>query len=360
MPIEAKNGKIIVRNNQGELVQIKPETDAGNVAYGNSTVQSALESVADTIADAVENSSAKKVYAEIDPHDETQIEEIHLQPTGIIAASSDSAGSTLDVSFSLLLFGHSGNDEVQMAIGSNDSYGDIWLGRFHTEDGTVLAESDQYVAEYDEYTHSPITASANERYYFDFTIDDSDLVVEGLNAMVSGCQFILEDGSSEYRGNTISITGSGYNPFSEYDTYANGMLGTSIQFSLPEAGQSTTLYFNTWHIFSPNWNEGNIKNRTKTLTFENLGGASYRVSFYWDTSENYEVTTNTRWKELKTTLERQDGTTVVENRPISGLLQDVSAYTETKFSIENMPHTDSYYPVVYVSDAVAEEGEYDH
>lgn len=59
MSFESKKSKIVVRDSTGNLVQMLPETDASQVSYGNTTVQSTLEQFSSDLANATEN--AKEV-----------------------------------------------------------------------------------------------------------------------------------------------------------------------------------------------------------------------------------------------------------------------------------------------------------
>ena len=351
MPIEQKKSKIIVRDNNGNLVQMLPETDASQVSYGDTNVQSALDGVSEAIASAVENmSTAKKAYAEIEPFSKTETEEIHLMPEGLLTASPDSPGNTLNVSFAITFFYSDRNPITLEYVDENiagQSSSSLWLGRFHTEDGTVLCESSEYYVQ-----GQPITAHPNERYYYDFTLENPELVV-GLNAMLSGCAFYDAESNSEFTKNTVGILGNSLNPVSEYTTYDQGWLGTSIEFSLPAVGQSTTLYFNTevdvYDYSSDAYT--NIENLNKSLKFENIDGTNFRVSFYWDTAVDETITTTTNWKELKTTLEFNDEESVVVSKPIAGLLQDAKLTRNSKYVIETINGAGgAYYPYICIND----------
>ena len=343
MPIEQKKSKIIVRDNDGELVQLLPETDASQVNYGNTNVQSAIEEMA--------GNEVEQVYAEIDPHSETETEEIHLRPEGLLTASLDSPGNTLNVSFAITFF-YSDRSNTTLVYEDEDEtefqvYNSLWLGRFHTEDGTVLCKSSNYYMQ-----GQPITAHTNERYYYDFTLENPELVV-GLNAMLSGCAFYDAESNPEFTQNTIGILGNSPNPFSEYTTYNQGWFGTSIEFSLPAVGQSTTLYFNTEvNVYSYSSDAyTNIENLNKSLKFENIDGTNFRVSFYWDTAIDETITTTTNWKELKTTMELNNGNSVVVNKPIAGLLQDAKLTRASKYSIETVDLSgQTYYPYICIND----------
>ena len=342
MPIEQKKSKIIVRDNDGELVQLLPETDASQVNYGNTTVQSVIDEMA--------GNEVEQVYAEIDPHSKTETEEVHLEPEGLLTASSDSPGNTLNVSFAITFFYSGGSSITLEYVDENiagQSYNSLWLGRFHTADGTVLCESSDYYVQ-----GQPITARANERYYYDFTLQNPEDVV-GLNAMLSGCAFYDAEQNSEFTQNTIGIIGSPTNSYSEYATYNQGWFGTSIEFSLPAVGESTTLHFNTEvNVYSYSSDAyTNIENLNKTLTFENIDGTNFRMSFYWDTAIDETVTTTTNWKELKTTMELNNGNSVVVNKPIAGLLQDAKLSRASKYVIETIDGAGgTYYPYICIND----------
>ena len=342
MPIEQKKSKIIIRDNDGELVQLLPETDASQVNYGNTNVQSAMDEMA--------GNEVEQVYAEIYPHSKTETEEIHLKPEGLLTASSDRPGNTLNVSFAITFFYSDRNSITLEYVDENivgQSYGSLWLGRFHTEDGTVLCESSNYYVQ-----GQPITAHANERYYYDFTLQNPEEIV-GLNAMLSGCAFYDAEQNSEFTQNTIGIIGSQTNPLSEYATYNQGWFGTSITFSLPAVGESTTLHFNT-EVNVTNYSSDaytNIENLNKALTFENLDGTNFRVSFYWDTAIDETITTVTKWKELKTTMKLNNGNSVVVTKPIAGLLQDAKLVRASTYSIETIDSSGkSYYPYICIND----------
>lgn len=45
MPIEVKNSKIIVRDNTGNLIQVRPETSASQVIYDDTTVDAKLQAI---------------------------------------------------------------------------------------------------------------------------------------------------------------------------------------------------------------------------------------------------------------------------------------------------------------------------
>ena len=351
MPISAKNGQIIVRDGNGQLVQLKPKTDASNVAYGNTTVNEALDALQGSNANGVE-----RAYVEIDPYSTTETKEVQVQDTGYLTASADSPGQNLNVSFSINFLGPNRYDSVIVGGGAdsyyNPEYGnDIWLGYFYNEDGILLKNSSKYYN-----SGQSIIAYPNERYYYDFELDfeDIDFVPTGINALISGCIFQTDSDGAEFPGNTIGIIGANSsNPDSEYEqlsTYNVYDMGTAIAYSLPAVGESTVLYFNHWFNFGSSWVDGVLSKRNKSLTIENFDGIHYRMSFYWDTVSTQEVTETTRWKELKTTLERGNDSVTVVNKPISGLLQDVHMRRDASYSLESVQTTGTYYPYIYVSD----------
>ncbi len=318
MPIEQKKSKIIVRDNDGELVQLLPETDASQVNYGNTNLQSAIDEMA--------GNEVEQVYAEIDPHSKTETRIEHRVHEGTIVPYSRSVAFSIGFIYST---------ENEGTI----SYSTTNLKSLYIGNATV--PSDPSIT-------YPSSFKSNVEYVLDFTLDPA-ISYKGFQ-ISTDWHVTLEDESRSNYGYYIypqsnAFPNSTYQNVNDNDSFVSASL---------DVGTESTFKFNCKQKWEPNSysvkeipeNEQNMR-----ISIANLDGTNYQLKFYWDYSEDVEVVEETRWKELKTTTERKDGSKTEVNKPISGLLQNVSLSTESSYELEPEQLIGTYYPYITIVDS---------
>ena len=224
----------------------------------------------------------------------------------------------------------------------------------------------EYFKQFDaEYGGWQIQMPGNKRYYLDVQIDPSDVQdTSGILVSFNGCGFYNVDNSDVEDYNSILVLGSDDIEDSIYESHNVDEYTKAIAFTFPAVGQSSTLYFNSYHIYNDYTGEDltdSLEDQTsRSLTIENIDGTNFRLSFLWSTEKDVEVETTTTWKELKTTVEREDGTETVVNKPISGLLQDVSGSCSEKIQMASLPTNNSYGFRIAIGDSGGTNGRYSY
>ena len=305
MPYEIKKSKIVVRDSNGELVQIMPETSASLVAYGDTNVASKIQSLE-------ENAGGGPTYAEVDPHSKTETVDERIQHSGSISPYSSAAFS--------LVFG----------------YMDESSGQYGTVQKIVMRPSR--------------AMTSNAEYSFSFSLSE---IPQGIS--ISTDWYITDK-----NGITANI---GFNVSANSDTAAGGASyeswegNTSTSSSLVKAdfpeGTRREFTFNSRTFWGTPNSLGTVPfpDLGMTVALTRLEGTTnYVLDFYWDYSETVQVERTTRWKMLKTTVENPSGENSVISKPISGLLQDVTHSREDSFAIVGSPSEGTYHPYVYVND----------
>ncbi len=287
----------------------------------------------------VKDNDVKQSYSEIETQTETATE--HVQPDGTLEASPDQSGYYANGSFYIYIIGtlEEENHSIEIEDSPNDDDG-LWIGNFEDEEGNKFASSnpeDDYDSNSYEWLKS-IQMQANERYCYEFQINP-DATYNEIMIMLDGCAFYDENDIREPFGNMIAVAGSDWHSDLEYTPGVHSSIEhvfPSVAFTLPAIGESTALYFNAWVNYDDdgNYRRGIIpeRYRNKTLTIENVDGTNCKLWFYWDTSKDVETTTTQ--KMLKTTIEKEDETEIVVSKPLSGLLQNMSASIESSLAIE--------------------------
>lgn len=344
MSLLVKKGKIIVRDSNGQLVHIEPETKASNVTYGSTTVDSSLSNLEDS-----------KAYTEVDTDSETTTEEVDVEYNGEIQQIVN--GYLAEPIFHITLgytINNSGTPQYNTDVTS------IYLnsvGALYDENGQTLV----YTPQYDVYgnllpnSQNIQSMLSNTKYSFGFSVD-SEISYEAINVTLHGtCT------DKEYDSSTIDVECapvSTYAPNSEYEAWLSSSTGSNlaphmIQQSLPEIGDEVIFYFNLKSITdqgSTTLQEIPSDDQDMWISIKNINGTQFIATFCWDYSGTEEVEVYNEWKTLKTTLEKGDGTKVVESKPISGFLEDATLSIERSFDSGISSFKGNYTCMVHLSD----------
>ena len=301
MPIEQKKNKIIVRDNDGALVQLLPETDASQVNYGSTNVQSAIDEMA--------GNEVEQVYTEVTSKNRTETETVHHTYDGWIGCSTGQFGF-------LLQFGYSTG-------GSSASYETHNVGTFYADqmhyydhdadDELVSVESNRRAL------------ASNVKYYYNFTlpeeIDYNAVRIETVdNAFITN-----KDGELSSPGK-YRVVGKYHVSNSAYSTWSSN--NAFVELTLPNPDESVKYYFNGFQTGST---VAAVPNPSMYVEIEHVADNSYAFIFHWEYGEDVQVSNEIVWKELKTTLEMANGTLNATEKPFTGLLQTIDSNIEYNF-----------------------------
>lgn len=304
MPYEIKKSKIVVRDSNGELVQIMPETSASLVAYGDTNVASKIQSLE-------ENAGGRPTYAEVEPHSKTETVTERIPHSGSISPYSSTAFS--------LVFG----------------YTDAATGQYATIQKDILRPS------------SAITSNAE--YSFSFSLSE---IPQGIG--ISTDWYITDkDGAMANIGFNVEAVSETEDGAASYDSWeGNESTSSSLVKADFPAGTKREFTFNSRTFWGTPNSLGTVpfSDLGMTVAVTSIDGSDYNLDFYWDYSEEVQTERTIRYKMLKTTVEKPSGENSVVSKPISGLLQDVTHSREESYEIVGSPSEGTYHPYVYVND----------
>lgn len=316
---EKKKGSIIVKDSAGNLVQILPETEAGNVLYKNSDAASALQALED--ADVVQGFS------------ETETSNITETATKTIKYRINQS------QLSQFLF--------VVDIGYTDANNGV---------------TSYYV--YD----MPFFCSYVENGTRWFTDIDLPNEMQAISFYIVGFETAVDSEGNEEIVGTNTLKKYSVEPDTNYTKWshsddaagANASLASRlIEFELPVENETKTWLCNTYYS-SENAEPVSIPSADRNMAFSltGLGGSTYRLEFMWSLpDETEEEIVPKRVKSLKTNLVRADDSVTAVSKPLSGLVQAVVGNVESRIAYERTYPKDIIYynPDILIGDS---EGTY--
>ncbi len=318
---EKKKGSIIVKDSTGNLVQILPETEAGNVLYKNSDAASALQALED--ADVVQG------FSEIET---SNITETATKTIKYRINQSQLSQSLFSVSIGLS-YTNADSGETDYYIGSRS------FSSSYVENGTGWSTEIDF---------------PNETQAIFFSIVGYETLIDS-------------EGNEEIVG-TNALKKYSVEPDANYTkwSHSDDVAGTNaslasrlIEFELPVENETKTWLCNTYYS-SENAEPVSIPSADRNMAFSltGLGGFAYRLEFMWSLPDGTEEEiVPKRVKSLKTSLVRDDESVTAVSKPLSGLVQSVVGNVESRIAYERTypKDIDYYNPDILIGDS---EGTY--
>ncbi len=334
---EKKISKIIVKEQSGNPIQVMPQTKAEYVSYKSGTLKDGI--------DPLDMKDAKEMFTELDPHSETETTTETVLSTKYFVYPHTRYDSSICLSFGYFVddniyydqigwFGYydssTGNSWNAMGISTENVYysqsGNL-TGWIHFRNFALVNQNMQNP--YDEMN----CFMSNMDYYIDFPLQEGInygsmyLAIEGfmLDSMENIDYYDDYQTIRSYPHYIYSISYAPnetvYEAWADEDRYDG--YGT-ISISLPAQGETKSWMANV--VYDYNVNSESVippSQRNMRISLTGLGNARYRLTFRWILEETGTVTTTTKWMNLKTTLVKNDDSTVETIKPFSGVVRSV-------------------------------------
>lgn len=334
---QKKRSAVIARDSTGSLIQMMPQTRADLVKFGSENLETAI--------DPLSLRDVKEMQTEIIPQTltetETRVENVDKY---LLLMDVEATGEYISSSrFSIGLgFGYlqtdSSTEEIYPRYANVEA-----INESDAVDGCYNSDIDEYYPE--SYIHvnrfrqlnsnaqnSGVNANgyfkSNTEYYLDFRLDSS-IVYESMSFTMSGIfmdemkdEFLIPNYIQNVYYNSIiyGITGdaneSAYKPWEQ-----NNHL---IEIVLPEEGETKSWMLNgSMEYYGNDINIIPVSQRNMRFSLTGLGNSKYRATFKFELSRTVVDTTVTKWTDIKTTLVKNDDTSVEIVKPMSGILRSI-------------------------------------
>lgn len=290
---QQKKTSVIVRDSTGNLVQIMPETEAGNVLYKDTTASAALK--------ILEDKDVEQGFSEI----ESQVISATVQKT------------------------------TRHIIRSSGLNPRLFFGYSYEQDGATAYA-------FDDKSGSESFIEGGVEWSTEFELDDSSKSYQAISFGISGSEIDIDNSGAETVINPFIGYGifsdaneAGYAPWRERDEF--------IAVNLPAEGETKSWLCNTMLDTESQISSIPSEERNMTLSLTGLGNSRYRASFLWNKpSETVEVQETRTLKNLKTSLVRADESVTAISKPMTGLVQNVAGEAESRIVYTKAYPVDDY------------------
>jgi hypothetical protein len=329
---QKKRSAVIAKDSTGSLIQMMPQTRADLVKLGSGNLETAI--------DPLSLRDVKEMQTEIIPQTltetETRVENIDKY---LLLMDVEGVGDYLSATrFSIELgFGYLQTDS---STGETyPEYANVYtVNESDAVDGCYSSNIDDYPYRWihvnrfrqlsSNVQNSGVNANgyfkSNTEYYLDFQLDSS-IIYESMSFVIWGTlmdemkdEFLSPEYIQNVYYNSIAygVIGdaneSAYKPWGEYE---------SIEIVLPEEGETKSWMLNASSAYDDNIIP--ISQRNMRLSLTGLGNSKYRAIFKFELSRTVVDTTVTKWTDIKTTLVKNDDTSVEIVKPMSGILRNI-------------------------------------
>ena len=285
---EQKQTLIIVKDSNGNLVQIMPETAAANVLYGSTTAASALQDL--------EDADVEQGFSEVE---------------------SQTASVTVQKTTRHLINNLEGNPFLHFGY-SYESHGATNYG---IDDRSAFEEFIEGGVEWSD----------------EIELDESNKTYEAIYFGISGTQVdVDDDGNETVIDSTAAYSVSsdanenGYAPWSSAVIPNSSITSFFVVASLP-AENETKSWLCNMRVSGDSLVSIPLAERNMTFSLTGLGNSRYSVSFLWNNPTDVVSVQETRnLKKLKTSLVRADESVTAVSKPMSGLVQGIAGEAESR------------------------------
>ncbi len=279
---QQKKTSVIVRDSTGNLVQIMPETEAGNVLYKDTTANAVLK--------VLEDKDVEQGFSEI----ESQVTSATIQKT------------------------------TRHIIRSSELNPYLFFGYSYEQNGATA-----YV--YEDKSGFENFIEGGVEWSTEFELDDSSKSYQAISFGIAGSEVDIDDSGAETIINSIIRYGissdaneAGYAPWTEGND-------EFIAANLPAEGETKSWLCNKMLSTESQMSSIPVEERNMTLSLTGLGNSRYRASFLWNKpSETVEVQETRCLKNLKTSLVHTDESVTAISKPMTGLVQNVAGEAESR------------------------------
>ena len=281
---EQKQTSIIVKDSNGDLVQIMPETAAANVLYGGTTAAAALQDL--------EDADVEQGFSEI----ESQTASVTVQKT------------------------------TRHLINSGRGNPFLYFGYSYESNGATNYEVDDRSA-FEKFIEGGVEWSE------EIELDESNKTYEAISFGIEGIQIYVDDDGNETVDSPVAYGISSDANENGYAPWLSSNLGGTENFvaaSLPAENETKSWLCNT-RMSGDSLVSIPLAERNMTFSLTGLGNSRYSVSFLWNNPADVVSVQETRHlKKLKTSLVRADESVTAVSKPMSGLVQGIAGEAESR------------------------------